>query len=147
MRIAGLLVLVGAAWAADQESGVWKMNPVRSNFSGDSQPRSFILRVEPHAKGEVFTLDRVETGGRATSSSTILYFDGVARDFQQGECSGTQSSWRMDSQTVEIFRNCGAGAWTKFVRRAALKTQLVVEISEQRADGRRFDRRLVFEKQ
>jgi hypothetical protein len=147
MRIAALLVLIGAASAAEPESGIWKMNPVRSNFSGDTQPRSFTVRVEPHSKGEVFTLDRVETDGRATSSNTILYFDGVARDFQQGECSGTQSSWRMDSQTVEIFRNCGAGAWTKFVRRAALKTQLVLEISERRADGRRFDRRLVFEKQ
>ena len=147
MRIAALLVLVGVASAAEPESGIWKMNPVRSNFSGDTQPRSFTVRVEPHSQGEVFTLDRVETDGRATISSTILYFDGVARDFQQGECSGTQSSWRMDSQTVEIFRNCGAGAWTKFVRRAALKTQLVLEISEQRADGRRFDRRLVFEKQ
>ena len=147
MRIVALLVLVGIAWAAGPESGIWKMNPVRSNFSGETQPRSFTLRVEPHSKGEVFTLDRVETNGRATSSSTILYFDGVARDFQQGECSGTQSSWRMDSQTVEIFRNCGAGAWTKFIRRTALKTQLVLEISEQRADGRRFDRRLVFEKQ
>jgi hypothetical protein len=147
MRIAALLVLVGAALAAEPESGIWKLNPVRSNFSGDTQPRSFTVRVKPHSKGEVFTLDRVETDGRATSSSTILYFDGVARHFQQGECSGTQSSWRMDSQTVEIFRNCGAGAWTKFVRRAALKTQLVLEISEQRADGRRFDRRLVFEKQ
>ena len=146
MRIAALLVLIGAAWAAEPESGIWKMNPVRSNFSGDTQPRSFTVRVEPHSKGEVFTLDRVETDGHATSSSMILYFDGVARDFQQGECSGTQSSWRMDSQTVEIFRNCGAGAWTKFVRRAALKTQLVLEISERRADGHRFDR-LVFEKQ
>ena len=141
------VVLVGAASAAGPESGIWKMNPVRSNFSGDTQPRSFTVRVEPHSKGEVFTLDRVETDGRATSSSTILYFDGVARDFQQGECSGTQSSWRMGSQTVEIFRNCGAGARTKFVRRTSLKTQLVLEISEQRADGRRFDRRLVFEKQ
>ena len=147
MRIAALLVLLGAALAAEPESGIWKMNPVRSNFSGDTQPKSFTVRVEPHSKGEVFTLDRIETDGRATSSSTILYLDGVARDFQQGECSGTQSSWRMDSQTVEIFRNCGAGAWTKFVRRAALKTQLVLEISERRVDGRRFDRRLVFEKQ
>jgi len=147
MGIAAVFVLAGAAWAAGPESGIWKMNPVRSNFSGDTQPRSFIARVEPRSKGEVFTLDRVETDGRATSFSTILYFDAVARDFQQGECSGTQSSWRMDSQTVEIFRNCGAGAWTKFVRRTVLKTQLVLEISEQRADGRRFDRRLVFEKQ
>jgi hypothetical protein len=147
MRMAALLVLVGASWAAEPEYGIWKMNPVRSSSSGDSQPRSFTVRVERHSKGEVFTLDGVETDGRATSSSTILYFDGVARDFQQDGYTGTQSSWRMDSQTVEIFRNCGAGAWTKFVRRTALKTQLVLEISERRADGRRFDRRLVFEKQ
>jgi hypothetical protein len=147
MRIVALLILVGAAWAAGPEFGIWKMNPVRSNFSGDTQPRSFIVRVEPHSKGEVFTLYRVETDGRATSSSTILYLDGVARDFQQGECSGTQSSRRIDSQTVEIFRNCGADAWTKFVQRTAAKNQLVFEISERLPDGRRFDRRLVFEKQ
>jgi hypothetical protein len=90
MRIAAVLVLIGATWATEPESGIWKMNSVRSNFSGDTQPRSFIVRVEPHSKGEVFMLDRVEIDGRATSSRTILYFDGVARDFQQGECSGTQ---------------------------------------------------------
>jgi hypothetical protein len=147
MRIAALSILLGAVWAAEPESGIWKINPVRSTFSGDTQPRSFVVRLEMHAKGQVFTLDRTESDGRATSSSTILYLDGVARDFQQGECSGTQSSWRTDSQTIEIFRSCGGGAWTKFVRRTALKSQLVLEISEQRADGRRFDRRLVFEKQ
>jgi len=77
----------------------------------------------------------------------VLYLDGVARDFQQGECSGTQSSRRKDSQSVEILRNCGAGGWIRFIRRAAPKDQLVLEISEQRADGRRFGRRLIFEKQ
>ena len=57
-------------------------------------------------------------------------------------------SRRIDGETVEILRQCGAGAWTKFVQRASAKPgELVLEISERRADGRRFDRRLVFEKQ
>lgn len=110
-------------------------------------PGASLIRIEPHRKGEVFTLDRIEADGRAISSSTILYLDGTERDFRDGECSGTQSSRRIDSRTVEILRNCAAGAWTRFVRRTAPKDELVLEISEQRAGGRRFDRRLVFEKQ
>ena len=93
MRIAAVLVLVGGVWAAEPESGIWKMNPVRSTFSGDTQPRILIVRLEAHANGQVFTLDRIESDGRATSSSTILYFDGVARDFQQGECSNPRGVW------------------------------------------------------
>jgi hypothetical protein len=91
-------------------------------------------------------MDRTEANGQTSTSSLILYFDGVPRDFQQGECSGTQYSRRTDSQTVEIVRHCGAGAWIRLVRRTA-PHKLVFEISEQRAGGRRFDRRLVFEKQ
>jgi hypothetical protein len=127
--------------------GSWKLNPARSTFAGDIRPKSVTVRIEPCAKGEVVTLDRTEVNGQRTTSSIVLYFDGVARDFQQAECSGTQSSRRIDSQAVEILRNCGAGGWTRFVRRTTPKSQLVWEISEQRADGRRFDRRLVFEKQ
>ena len=106
------------------------------------------VRVEPHPKGEVFTLDRTEPDGRITSSSTILYFDGRARDFQDFGCSGTQSSRRVDGTTVEILRECGMGEWTRFVRRSSAKpNELVLEITEQRADGRRFERRFILEKQ
>jgi hypothetical protein len=147
MRTALLLVPLGAACWAGAADGTWRLNAARSTFVGDTQPRSFTIRIEPHAKGEVFTLDRIEADGRAISSSTILYLDGTERDFRDGECSGTQSSRRIDSQTIEILRNCGVGAWSRFVRRTAPKNELVLEISEQHADGRRFDRRLVFEKQ
>jgi hypothetical protein len=147
MRSALLLMPLGAACWAGAAYGTWKLNAARSTFAGDTQPRRFTIRIERHAKGEVFTLDRIEADGRAISFSTILYLDGTERDFRDGECSGTQSSRRIDSQTVEIVRNCGAGAWTRFVRRTTPKNELVLEISEQHADGRRFDRRLVFEKQ
>ena len=146
MRSALLAMALGAACWAGAVYGTWKLNAARSTFAGDTQPRSLTIRIEVHAKGEVFTLDRIEVDGRAISSSTILYLDGTERDFRDGECYGTQSSRRIDSQTIEILRNCGAGAWTRFVRRTAPKNELVLEISEQHADGRRFDRRLVFEK-
>lgn len=146
MRRALLLTLLAAPFWAGAAYGTWKLNSARSTFAGDTQPRSLTVRIGPHAQGEVFTVDRIEMDGRATSCSSILYLDGVERDFRDDECSGTQSSRRIDSQTIEILRNCGSGAWTKLVRRTAPKNELVVEISEQRPDGRRFDRRLVFEK-
>jgi len=147
MRTVLLLMPLGATCWAGAAYGTWKLNATRSTFAGDTQPRSFTIRIEPHIKGEAFTLDRIEADGRAISSSTILYLDGTEREFRDGECSGTQSSRRIDSQTVEILRNCGARASTRVVRRTAPRNELILEISEQRADGRRFDRRLVFDKQ
>jgi hypothetical protein len=141
------MAIAAICWA-ESAFGTWKMDAARSTFAGDTQPRSFTLRIEPHAKGEVFTLDRIEADGRATSSSTILYFDGAPRDFQDFACSGTQSSWRVDSRTVEITRKCETGGWTRFVRRCAKQgKELILDITEQNPDGRRVERRLVLEKQ
>ena len=109
MRTALLLVPLGAACWAGAADGTWKLNASRSTFAGETQSRSFTIRIGPHAKGEVFTLDRIEADGRAISSSAILYLDGTEREFRDGECSGTQSSRRIDSQTIAILRKCGAG--------------------------------------
>jgi hypothetical protein len=41
---------------------------------------------------------------------------------------------------------CASGTWMRLVRRAAATAdELVLEITEQSADGRRFDRRLTLE--
>ena len=90
----------------------------------------------------MFTLDRIEADGRTISSSTILYFDGEPRRFEDFGCSGIQSSRRADERTVEIVRMCASGGWMRFLWRASAKAnELVLEITEQSADGRRFDRR------
>ena len=153
MRIVPLMLMIGTvcgtvpSWAGDT-FGSWKVKP--SGSSGQrSSPESLAVRFEPHNKGEVFTLDQIDGDGRSTTSSTILYFDNKPRKFQGFGCSGTQSSRRLDSQTVEIVRTCASGAWTRFVRRllSAQPKELVLEITEQQPDGRRFERRLVLEKQ
>ena len=149
VRLQRILLTIGLVETVcfGQPFGNWKLNAAQSTFAGDIRPKTLTVRTEPHVKGEVVTVERTEVNGQTTSSSTVLYLDGVARDFQQDACSGTQSSRRVDGHAVEIVRNCAAGAWIRLVRRTAPKNQLVLEITEQRADGRRFDRRLVFEKQ
>jgi hypothetical protein len=53
------------------------MNAARSTFAGGAPFKSLTVRIERHPKGEVFTLDRIETDGRTTNYSMILYLDGV----------------------------------------------------------------------
>jgi hypothetical protein len=142
-----LSVFAFQARAADPVLGTWRLNAARSTFAGDTQPKSLTVRIEPHAKGEVFTLDRTETNGRSTSSSVLLYFDGRARAFDEAGCSGTQSSQRLDSRTVEILNDCTGGQSTRIVRRSGQQpNELVLEITDQYADGRYYERRLVLER-
>src|ERR1051325_5654284 len=139
-------VCVGAG--LEGASGTWKMNAVRSTFAGGAPFKSLTVRIDRHPKGEVLTLDRIEADGRTTTYSTILYLDGEPRRFEDFGCSGIQSSRRTDEWTVEVVRMCSSGGWMRLLRRASAKSNaLVLEITEQSADGHRFDRRLMLEKQ
>ena len=123
------------------------MNLARSTLVRDSRPKSITIRIESHTKGEVFTLDRIEADGRRTTSSSLLYLDGKPRDFEDAGCTGTQLSRRLDGETVEILRTCTNGGWIRLVRRfAAQPNELVLDITEQEASGRRLERHLVLEK-
>ena len=148
MRTVLLLIMIVAAHAAESVFGIWKVDTTRSTPKGSIQPMALTVRIDPHAKGEVFTLDRIEADGRTISSSTILYFDGAPHDFQDSRCSGTQSSRRLDSRTIEIARTCASGGSITIVRRlAATSKELIFDITEHHPDGRTFDLRLVLEKQ
>jgi hypothetical protein len=154
MYAARLSILLGSAfWGLAQDPspnpfGIWKMNRARSTLTGDAEAKDLTMRFEPHPKGEVFTLDKTGRDGRMTTSSTLLYLDGNRRSFEDRDCSGTQSSRRVDNQTVEILRTCVSGNWTKIVRRpGAQPKELIVEITEQHSEGRRSERRLLLEKQ
>ena len=142
-----LLAAVSFGQELEGASGTWKLDAAGSTLTG-APFKSLTVRIERHPKGEVFTLDRVEADGRTTSSSTILYLDGEPRRFEDFGCSGTQSSRRADARTIEIVRVCASGRWTRLLRRASAKSnELVLEIAEQSADGRRFDRRLTLKRQ
>src|SRR5215472_17429164 len=109
MRNVALLGLLACAGRTQTAVGTWKLNRARSTFAGQTQPKTLVVRVEPRLKGEVVTVDRTGDNGQTASSSTIWYLDGAARDFQGTECSGSQTSRRLDSQTVEVLRQCTSG--------------------------------------
>jgi hypothetical protein len=143
MRAPLLIVLAVASWSGDA-FGVWKLNSARSTLGANQKTMS--LRIEPHIRGEVFTLETVTWDGRASTSSTILYFDGKARDFEDSTCSGTQWSQHVDGRTAEIVRECAGGRRVRLIRRAESSGVVVLEITEENSKGRRSERHLVFEK-
>jgi len=106
------------------------------------------MRLQPHTKGTVLTVDRIESDGRATSSSTILYLDGKPRDSEDFRCRGTLSSHRTDGRGVEIVRQCANGASTSVdIRPTANADVLILEITELDPYGHRSDQRLSLEQQ
>ena len=148
MRTFFLLTSMVMSHCAEPVFGTWKVKTSRSTFVGVRAPKSLTVRIEPHAKGEVFTLDSVESDGRATSSSSILYFDSTPRDLQDFDCVGTQSSRRLDSGTIEIRRHCASSDGIWLVRHPTEKSkEMMIDITEKRRPGPNLDWRLVLEKQ
>jgi hypothetical protein len=148
MRKGLLLLAMGGAWAASTELGVWQIDSSRSIFTGQVKPRKLTVRIEPHVKGEVFTLDRTEADGRSTSFSSILYFDGVPRELQDFACSGTQTSSRLGDGVVEILQSCRRGAAIRFLLRVSNPgTEMILDVTEQHPGGSRTERHIVLKKQ
>ena len=144
VRIALLALYWVSLSSASDALGVWRVNPARSTVRYSNIAA---IGFQPHAKGEVFTLYRFDDNGRATTSSTILYFDGRDRDLEDFGCRGTQSSWRVDEGTVEIARNCAGGQRIRLIRRLSPRyNELILEITEE-AKGDRIDRRMVLERE
>ena len=148
--LSDMRILFAAALAAascrGQISGVWRLHAVRSMFAGSGPPKALTMRIEKHPAGEVLTLDTVAEDGRATTFSTILYFDGKPRSFHDFSCSGTQRSRRLDARAVEIVRECAGGLQVRYLRRNVGPGLLIFEITEQNPEGRRTLRRLVLER-
>jgi len=147
MRIVPLLLLLATLSWAEGAFGTWKMNPSRSTFSGDPHPKAMTLRLERHAKGEAFALDRIRADGHAVTVSMILYLDGTEREFQGDACFGAQSSRSLDARTIEVIFKC-RGWWALILRRqTSSPNELILDITKQQADGQRFEEHLILEKQ
>jgi hypothetical protein len=119
-----LLSFLVSTNCAESTFGTWKAITNRSRFSGGSAPKNLTVRIERHSNGEVFTLDKVESDGRGISSSTTLYLDGAPREFQNFDCSGTQSPRRLDTRTVEIVPKCADRDGTWLVRHSTDQSKL-----------------------
>ena len=148
MRTILILTVCSTACCAGSLLGTWRMDRARSWFAGPDQPRSLTVRIEPHAKGRVFSLDRLEGDGRNTSFNSVLYFDGIFRAIQDFACSGMQSSRWQDERTIEIRRACSNSEAVWRVRESAENSkELTIEITEKSRGGSTLGWRVVLRKQ
>ena len=69
MRTAVLILVGVSSWASDA-FGVWKLNSALSTRAGNE--KSVTLRIEPHNRGEVLTLDILAADGRASTALSGL---------------------------------------------------------------------------
>jgi hypothetical protein len=139
-----IAVALYAALTAASMTGTWKMDPAKSFFPGSNPPKSLTMRIELHPKGRVMTVDRIEADDRATSSSTILYLDGLPRHFRDFECAGSQSSRQLDAQTVQIRSLCESGERIWVIRALAGKSsELMIEVTVNTRGGSTSEGRVV----
>jgi hypothetical protein len=142
-----LILLFSGSCSAQDAFGTWRMNPARSRLSW-SNPRSITVRIAPHAKGEVFTYERISRIGLTETFSVILYLDGRAREWQGSDCSGTLLSRRLNSRTVEILWNCNDGGHIQFIRKIDPNARdLILDQTSSHPNRRGLERHLVLEKQ
>jgi hypothetical protein len=148
MRMILLVTIWSAVCSAGSMLGTWRMDRARSRFDGVDHPLILTVRLEPHAKGRVFTLDRLEADGRSTSFSSVLYLDGTSHDFQDFACSGTQSSRWWDGRTIEIRRVCSNVESVWRVRESEENSKdLTIEITEKSRGGSTLGWRVVLKRQ
>src|SRR5260370_35340536 len=81
-KVCVLLNFISAACWTQEAFGTWKMNGARSTFGPDSHAREITLRIERHAKGEMFAVDRTLATGQAATTSFILCVNGQPRGVQ-----------------------------------------------------------------
>ena len=146
LPLVSLLLLAGAPNSTQDIWGTWTMNPSRSRL-GPQDAGAITVRIEPHAKGEVFTYERTGPNGRATLFSVVLYFDGQERSSQSHGCAGTLHSRRLEDGVVEIVWRCQGGSSIRFVRRRTNTDDMVLDETEHQPNRAAVERRLVLEKQ
>jgi hypothetical protein len=151
MRVLLVWVLLSATCCGDgleSTSGTWKMNAARSSFAGGAPLKSLTVRIERHLKGEVLTLGRIEADGRTTNYRTVPYLDSERHG--DSRISAVPEFNRLGEPTSGRWRLCAcarAGDGCASCGASAKSNELVLDITEQSADGQRFDRRLMLEKQ
>ena len=145
ISIVALLILAGGPGSTQDAYGTWKMNPSRSRLT-PPDAGAITVRIEPHTKGEVFTYERTQKNGQATTFSVVLYFDGRERSSQSG-CTGTLLSRRLEGHIAEIVWRCENGNLIRFLRRRTNADDLILDETERRPNRPALERHLVLERQ
>ena len=99
------LVLVGsgAAQAADNLLGTWKLNITKSKYNPGPAPKSSTTRwATVPAGGLKITSDGVDAAGKSTHTEIVTMFDGKEAELKGAAAPTTRLYSRIDDHTYEF---------------------------------------------
>ena len=94
------LVLNVSAAPADQQSGTWKMNPAKSNYSPGPAPKSITVKIASDADNVKLTSDGIDAAGNPTHVEYTAKYDGKAYPITGVPNADTVALERVDASTI-----------------------------------------------
>jgi hypothetical protein len=95
------VILHVATFAADIQSGTWKMNPTRSKYSPGPAPKEVTIRVEVDEKGVKLDAKGTNSDGTPTHVEYSAKFDGKDYPVTGLTYADTVMVERIDANTVQ----------------------------------------------
>jgi len=94
------LALNVAAAAADQQSGIWKMNPTKSKYSPGPAPKSVTVNITSDADNIKLTSDGIDASGNPTHVEYTAKYDGKDYPITGVANADTVALERLDARTI-----------------------------------------------
>lgn len=94
------LALNVAAAAADQQSGIWKMNPAKSKYSPGPAPKSVTVNITSDADNIKLTSDGIDAAGNPTHVEYTAKYDGKDYPITGVANADTIALERLDARTI-----------------------------------------------
>jgi hypothetical protein len=94
------LALNVAAAAADQHSGIWKMNPAKSKYSPGPAPKSNTVKIDSDADNAKLSADGIDAAGNPTHVEYTAKYDGKDYPITGVPNADTVSLERPDASTI-----------------------------------------------
>jgi hypothetical protein len=146
-------VVAVPCWAADVQTGTWKLNVAKSRFQTSTAPRSQVVTILPDGKDGIrLTVDVVTANGDKSAIAYAAQYDG--KEYPRTETGAgavpgqTVSLTRIDSRTAERVAYLKGKKLTteRWEISSDGRTRTVTQ-SGVGADGKPVNNVLVYEKQ
>jgi len=86
--------------AADQQSGVWKMDPAKSKYDPGPAPKSITLKIESDGDNIKYSSDGIDASGNPTHMEYTAKYDGKDYPITGNPNADTVALERTDANTT-----------------------------------------------
>jgi hypothetical protein len=100
LLLVAIAISVSAA-ATDQQSGTWKMNPTKSNYSPGPAPKAITVKIVSDAENIKLSSEGIDPAGNPTHLEYTAKYDGKDYPITGAPNADTVALERIDASTTE----------------------------------------------